>query len=100
MNDRNITLNSTISTSTSQTSSELLGEIVILELESGVYYGLNETGSKIWSSIQQSMTVAEIRDALLAEYEIDSESCTRYVVSLIEDLVAKDLAVVKNEAVV
>ena len=100
MNDRQLTLKSIISVSPSQTSSELLNEIVILELKSGVYYGLNETGSKIWSLIQQSMTVAEIRDALLAEYEIDSESCTHYVINLIEDLVAKDLAVVKNETVV
>ena len=100
MNDRQITLKSIVSVSKSQTSSELLGEIVILELESGVYYGLNETGSRIWSLIQQSKTVAEIRNTLLAEYEIDSESCTRYVVNLIEDLNAKNLVVVKNETVV
>jgi hypothetical protein len=100
MNDRQITLKSIVSVSKSQTYSELLGEIVILELESGVYYGLNETGSRIWSLIQQSKTVAEIRNTLLAEYEIDSESCTRYVVDLIEDLNAKNLVVVKNETVV
>lgn len=100
MNDRQLTLNSIVSTSKSQTSSELLGEIAILELESGVYYGLNETGSKIWSLMQHSATVAEIRDALLAEYEIDSQSCTRYIIDLINDLEAKGLAVVKNEAVV
>lgn len=94
-----LTLNSTVLPSKSQASSELLGEAVILELKSGIYYGLNETGSLIWNSIQESKTLVEIRDVILKEYEVESDLCAEYILQLVEDLADKGLVVVKNEAV-
>ncbi|MDJ0649132.1 MAG: PqqD family protein [Xenococcaceae cyanobacterium MO_188.B19] len=95
-----LTLKSTVAVSKSQASSELLGEAVILELKSGVYYGLNETGSLIWNLIQQSKTLEEIRDAILEEYEVESDLCVSYMLQLVQDLADKGLVVIKNEAVV
>lgn len=93
-----LTLNSTVSPSKSQASSELLGEAVILELKSGVYYGLNETGSLIWNLIQQSKTLEEIRDVILEEYEVESDLCVTYILQLVRDLANKGLVVIENEA--
>ncbi len=95
-----VNLKSTVSVSETQASSELLGEAVILELKSGVYYGLNETGSLIWDLIQQSKNLEEIRDVILEEYDIEPELCVNYIFELIEDLANKGLVVVSNEAIV
>ena len=43
---------SVIVTATDQVSADLAGEAVILNLESGVYYSLDEVGAYIWSLIQ------------------------------------------------
>ena len=99
-NNQRLTLKSTVSASKSQASSELLGETVILELNSGVYYGLNETGSLIWNSIQQSKTLEEIQDVILEKYEVEPQTCTYYILELVQDLVDKGLVTVENEAVV
>lgn len=99
-NNQKLTLRSTVSAAKSQASSELLGETVILELNSGVYYGLNETGSLIWNSIQQSKTLEEIKDIILEQYEVEPQTCTHYILMLIQDLADKGLVIVENEAVV
>lgn len=86
-----IDLNSDISVSSSQASSELLGEVVILELESGVYYGLNETGSLIWNLLQSGKSLVEIQELILSEYDIEPEQCTQYILKLVKKLAAKGL---------
>lgn len=80
-----------------QISSDLAGEAVILNLKSGVYFGLNEVGAKIWSLIQQPQSIQGLRDALLAEYDVEPEICDRDLLQLIQDLKAADLIEVSHE---
>jgi hypothetical protein len=74
-----------------QTSAEVDGESVILDLEEGIYYGLNPVGARIWSEIQKPTTVGEITTAITAEYDVDSEQCREDVISLLQDLHENDL---------
>ena len=50
--------------------SEIGGEAVILDLNSGVYYGLNEVGVDIWKWLQEAQTKENILSLLLDEYEV------------------------------
>lgn len=97
-NEQELTIKSVVSPSKSQASSDLLGETVILELESGVYYGLNETGTLIWNSIVELKTLAEIRELILSGYDIEPELCDDYILKLVRDLADKGLVTIKNEA--
>jgi len=63
---------SRIAVSPGQVSCDLAGEVAILNLKDSVYYGLDSVGASVWSLIQQPKTFAEIRDALLGIYEVDS----------------------------
>jgi len=74
-----------------QTSAEVDGESVILDLEEGVYYGLNPVGARIWTEIQEPTSIQEITEAITAEYDVDSEQCREDVISLLQDLEANDL---------
>ena len=74
-----------------QVSCDLAGEAVILNLKNSVYYGLDPVGARIWSLLQESRTVREIRDALLGEYEVDAERCEQDVVDLLEELASYGL---------
>jgi hypothetical protein len=62
------------------------GHMVILHLKSGVYYGLNPVGARIWQWIQEPMPVHEIQSRLLAQFEVEAERCRREVVALLEAL--------------
>lgn len=45
------------------------GEIVLLDMQNGGYFGLNDVGSRIWCLIQEGNPVGSIIDALTKEYD-------------------------------
>ncbi len=98
--ERKISENSIVIASVEQISSDLGGEIVILNLKSGMYHGLNEVGSRIWNLIQTPKTVKDIKAAILAEYEVEAEQCDRDLLALLEDLLAAELINIQHEATV
>ena len=79
-----------------QASSDLGGEVAILDLKAGVYYGLDAVGGRIWSLIQEPRTVNEIRDILLEEYEVEPEHCERDLLALLRRLADEGLVEVRN----
>ncbi|WP_263784457.1 PqqD family protein [Salinibacter grassmerensis] len=79
-----------------QTSAEVDGESVILDLEEGIYYGLNPVGARVWDQVQEPATVEEIVAAITAEYDVDSERCLKDVLSLLRDLKEDDLIEIKE----
>ncbi len=69
-----------------QVSSDLAGESVILNLKTGLYYGLNEVGANIWDLIQSPKTVAEICQAILEQYNVAPEQCEQDVFVLLQEM--------------
>lgn len=77
-----ITLESVISRNESNFLANPVGEeIIILNMETGDYLGLNAVGASIWDQIQEPRTVQHIIDKLIAEYDIDSNTCTTETLS-------------------
>lgn len=70
-------------------------DLVLLNLRDGVYYGLEGVGTRVWSLIQQPRPLAEIRDALTEEFDVDPGRCERDLRALLGDLVKRGLAVVQ-----
>jgi hypothetical protein len=87
---------STVVAAKDQVSSDLGGEVAILDLKAGVYYGLDAVGARIWSLIQEPRTVNEIRDILLEEYEVEPEHCERDLLALLRRLADEGLVEVRN----
>ena len=79
-----------------QVSSELAGESVILNLKTGLYFGLNEVGAKIWEQIQSPKTFQEICNAIIAEYEVSEEECKKDVEELLEEMITAQLVNVEE----
>ena len=74
-----------------QVSCELEGEAVILSLGTGVYYGLNPVGATVWKLLEQPRTVAELRDAIVAEYRVDAATAQADLLELLGDMLARGL---------
>ncbi|NER80529.1 MAG: PqqD family protein [Leptolyngbya sp. SIO1D8] len=81
-----------------QVCSDLNGEAIILNLKSGVYYGLNQTGALIWNLIQEPQTVEALKAALLSEYDVEAEICDRDLKSLLQVFLEQNLIEVIDEA--
>jgi hypothetical protein len=72
-------------------TSEFGAELVILNLRDGVYYGLEDVGARIWSLLREPVTLGAIRDALVAEDDVDPARCEQDLRALIRALVSKGL---------
>lgn len=80
-----------------QVSRDLDGEAAVLNLSTGMYYGLNSVGARIWGLLGEPKTVIEILDALLTEYDVDATRCQSDLVRILNELAEAGLIEVKNE---
>jgi hypothetical protein len=81
-----------------QISCNLDGQAAILNLSSGIYYGLNEVGATVWELISSPRRFSEIRDAVLQSYEVDAAECERDLNRLLRDLASHRLIKVSDGA--
>jgi hypothetical protein len=93
-----ISVNSTVAAAKGQISADLADEVVILDLESGIYYGLDAVGTRIWHLIQAPRTVKDVQDTLLEEYEVDPDRCGQELLALLRELASHGLVEVKDGA--
>jgi hypothetical protein len=80
-----------------QVSSDLGGEVAILDLNVGVYYGLDEVGARVWELIQEPRVVRDVRGILLEEYDVAPERCERDLIELLERLAEEGLIELRDE---
>ncbi|MGZ8283433.1 MAG: PqqD family peptide modification chaperone [Allosphingosinicella sp.] len=87
-----------VSRSSELIEAEVDGEIVALHVNSGTCYGFNSTATRIWSLVEQPKTIAEIRDALVAEYEVDANTCETQLMDLLSELEGDKLIEISRSA--
>jgi hypothetical protein len=80
-----------VSAAPDQLSSKLGDDVVILNLKSGVYYGLDPVGARVWELIQETKSVGAIRDVILSEFDVAAEQCERDLKDLLADMQAQGL---------
>ena len=86
---------SVIAATPEQLSSEVSGETVILGLRDGVYYGLDPVGTLVWRMLDRPRSVAELRDAVVREYEVEPERCEADLLALLSELARRGLVEVR-----
>ena len=78
--------NSKFKLSTDVLYQDVGGEVVILDLASENYFGLDEVGARIWQLIGDGLDMGGIRDALLDEYDVDRETLEDDIERLVGEL--------------
>ena len=87
-----ITLESTISKRAELLSSEVDGEIVMMNIETGRYIGMNSVGSEIWKMIDTgASSVEDICIRLKQVFKVDDSTCQRGVLDFCSNLLKENL---------
>jgi len=76
---------------------ELDDEMVLLNVETGIYFGLDAVGTRIWALLTQGATEDEIVSQLLDEYEVQPTELRADVSSFLDTLQSKGLSRVADE---
>ncbi len=74
-------------------SQSLDSETVMLDLDRGVYYGLNPVGTRTWDLIREQpcLPLQKILESLLDEYDVHEDQCARDLLNLVSLMQEKRL---------
>lgn len=77
---------------------EFDGEIVILDLDKGCYFGLDELGTRVWQLVATGVTFQQAVDRLLPEYEVNESSMLADFLALGNEWLARGLVQLQEES--
>src|SRR5436190_19348918 len=71
-------------------AAEVDGEIVMMSIEQGRYFGLDDIASDIWKRLETPCSFAALIDRLLADYDADRETIAADLRALLLQMAAHD----------
>jgi hypothetical protein len=75
---------------------EVQGESVLLNLNSGRYFGLDDIGTRMWQLITTSPSLQGAYETLLAEYDVGADRLQQDLQNLIGKLAEHGLVEIKD----
>lgn len=72
-------------------SCELGGETVVLDLHTGVYYGLDVVGGRVWRLLEEPRSLSELRDLIVDEFDVAAGRCETDLAAFVASLNAHGL---------
>ena len=74
---------------------ELQGDAVLLDLKTGVYFGLDKVGTRIWHLLGEQPTVSGVISTMTQEYDVAEDRCSQDVVDLVGRLQEQGLLTIE-----
>lgn len=71
------------------------GAAVMMDISTGKYFNLGQTGGRIWELLEQPLRVEKLICALIEEYNVTYERCREDVLPFLQQLVDKGLLIVQ-----
>jgi hypothetical protein len=65
---------------------EVGGELVLLDLKTENYFGLDEVGARVWKLIEEHGELQRVFERMLAEYSVDVTTLERDLTDLVTRL--------------
>ena len=81
-----------------QVSCRVGDDVVVLGLAESAYFGLKGAGAFLWENIQTPLTVREMRERILAEYEVDSHKAETDLQNFLSALMEAKLIEVRKHS--
>lgn len=82
-----LTLDTKVAHSHDVLSSSVDSEVVMANISTDKYYGLNPISAQIWQLLEQPKSLKEVCDALTNQYDVDTETCQSEVLTFVRKMV-------------
>ena len=79
-------INSKITFADTVFAQEVDGEMVLLDMNSENYFGLDAVGTDIWQAMQENESLTDVLSVLLAQYEVEKEVLKKDLLTFVEKL--------------
>ena len=72
------------------------GEIILLDLQSENYFGLDEVSTRIWQLLQENESLQKVFDTMLEEYDVSAKQLERDLDEFLARLLAAKLITISS----
>jgi hypothetical protein len=72
-------------------------EVVMMDIEQGTYFGMDEIASQIWNLIEEPIRVSDLCSALHESYEVSPDECLRDVLEFLDQLNEQGLLSIRSD---
>jgi hypothetical protein len=86
-----LSLETVVCARSNQVSARVGDELVVLDLDTSLYYSLDPTGAWIFELLARPTRLDAVVDAMIAEFEVDAETARADLLALVDKLVAQKL---------
>jgi hypothetical protein len=74
------------------------GETIVLNLEKGIYYSLNDTGALVWSLIENKYSQKEVLDKMARLFGNDQKHLRNQLDTFIDNLLREELVALSKDS--
>lgn len=67
-------------------AAEMDGDIVMMSVETGTYYGLTGIAPQIWEALESPKTVEELHSQMLSLYEVEGDELLADLASFLSEM--------------
>jgi hypothetical protein len=92
-----ITTRSVVTKAPEQVACDMGGEAVMLNMQSGVYYGTDDIGALVWNLLDEPRSVEAIRDTILEQYSVDADRCEQDLLAFLKEMEAAGLVEIQDD---
>jgi hypothetical protein len=71
--------------------SQIGEEVVMLDMESGFYFGLNSVASVIWGLLADEIGFEKLIEQLMAQFEVERSICEADTQELLDQMLEKNI---------
>ena len=86
-----LSLETVVCACANQVSSRVGDELVVLDLDSSLYYSLDAVGARIFELLERPTRLDAVLEAVVAEFEVDAPTARTDLFELVDTLVAQNL---------
>lgn len=72
-------------------TADLDGNAVMMSIENGKYYGMDEIATAIWKSMEHPVSVEQLVHILMDEFDVSEEQCLTDVIAFLTKLCNENL---------
>jgi hypothetical protein len=66
-------------------------EVVMMDMDSGFYFGMNGVGSVIWRHLSKEITLDDLIDKLMSEFNVNKQTCEADTIEFLDNLLEKNI---------
>ena len=66
-------------------------EVVMLDMDSGFYFGLNSVASVIWGLLAEGICFDKLIDQLMAQFDVERALCEADTLELLDQMLEKNI---------